>query len=59
MTPAFTPVFNELSKKLGELGAAQPLSMRRNLEQRYATEYQRMVRSGLAPQIRGKYRGQA
>lgn len=32
------------------------VSTRRNIEQRYAQAYQALVRAGLAPQIRGKYR---
>lgn len=35
---------------------AEPVSIRRGREARYAQAYQALVRAGLAPQLRTKYR---
>ena len=51
-----SPEYLDALKKLTGMGSGHPLSMRRNLEQRYALAYQKMVKLGQAPQIRGKYR---
>jgi hypothetical protein len=37
-------------------GASSPLGLRRGIEQRYAFTYQKLVRLGVMPQIRAKYR---
>lgn len=49
--------YETLVQKLGSLGSGQPLSMRRGLEANYSSAYQQLVRLGLRPQIRAKYRG--
>lgn len=48
--------FDSASVALKNFGSSSALSLRRNVEQKYALAYQRLVRAGLAMQIRAKYR---
>ena len=43
-------------KALPRLGSSDAVSKRRALEARYGAAYQRLVRLGMRPQIRAKYR---
>lgn len=55
VTPQFEAALTKLQKQAGQGGA--PYGARVNAENEYGIAYQQMVRKGLAPQIRGKYRG--
>lgn len=49
--------FNLASERLQKLAARNaPFGTRQSAEQQYSQAYQALVRAGLAPQIRGKYR---
>jgi hypothetical protein len=48
--------YNQLLDRLPRLGAADAVSRRNGVEAQYAASYQRLVRLGARPQIRGKYR---
>lgn len=45
-----------ITSKLGYMHCSEPLSKRRGMEARYGRVYQQLVRLGVRPQIRLKYR---
>jgi hypothetical protein len=46
-----------LTDRLGRLHSSDPLSARNGLESKYGRTYQQLVKLGVKPQIRQKYRG--
>jgi hypothetical protein len=55
-TEAAVRDYDKATAQLGRLASSSPLSKRRHVEAEYSKLYQRLVRLGVYPQIRGKYR---
>ena len=53
---AYTAALRDLSDS-NRNGSSNSLAMRRNYEQRYGIAYRELVRAGLMPRLRRKYRG--
>ena len=48
--------YNRALYELPKLGSSQTVSKRNGVENNYGQAYQRLVRLGVAPQLRAKYR---
>lgn len=54
---ALLQVMADATKRMASLGSSNPMAQRNGVEAKYGQAYQELVRLGVRPQLRRKYRG--